>query len=237
MAKSPTVCANPSRNPLNEARFFVKYGNLQGCASVCVAGQQVSSCVNKQCQSLRPRVPLGRIMDGSSATGTVCVDICAVRDQPRHGSMVPLMCECLQKGASSVNSVVDGKAKGYECLSDIVCPPAVTLKMAERGWETHICGCRSLVQQPADEHKVFRRPTGAEQRRRITDSSITRERIQICTVLRESQSHFCLNFHSPVSVRLPVGCTRDVERGHSTARRFHIGGQAGVRTNAPQPAG
>src|SRR5262245_19274396 len=138
LGKSLTIRANSSRNPFNEARLFVKFGDLQRRASVCVAGQKVGSRFNEQCQSLRPGVPLSRIMDGRSAAETLCVDICAVRDQPRYGPMVPLMSERLQKGASSASSVIDGNSECYESFGDVVCRPVVTLKMAERSRETRI---------------------------------------------------------------------------------------------------
>ena len=46
--------------------------------------------------------------------------------------MIALMCECLQKGASSASFRIDGEAVGDECFGDVECPTAVTLKMAER---------------------------------------------------------------------------------------------------------
>src|SRR5262249_29247085 len=55
------------------------------------------------------------------------------------------------------------------------------------------------------------------------------------TMFSESHCRPRLNCHSLVSMGLPVGCTRDVQRGHSTAGRFHIRGQSGVRASSPQP--
>src|ERR1700722_18037232 len=94
-----SLICTPLHNPRHKSRFFVQLGGVKRGPAVVVSGREVGTVFGELGECLGTGVSFGGKMGSGSAAGAAGVDVGSVREQPGHGSMIPLIGERLQRRA------------------------------------------------------------------------------------------------------------------------------------------